>query len=92
MTALIRTIMQLAVARLLTAPFGGTLHTLLDVAGLTETQVVDVATVVALGLIVGASKLAARSERLAKAVRVWNLILSWGRSATDPSYVPRHVA
>lgn len=91
MTALIRTVMQVAVSRLLATPFGEALFPLLEQTGVTEERLADYLTVVVLGLGVAAARVLKANRFGAKAVEWANLILSWGRTAAGPGYEPKHL-
>ena len=91
MTAFVRIVMQLLVARLLAIGPIGDLADLLFDSGVTEDQLVDGATIVALGLLVAIPKLLESTGWGARIVEWWNLILSWGRSASGPEYQPKHL-
>lgn len=92
MTALVRTIMQVAIARLLASPLGEWAYPLLDQTGVTEERLADYATVVVLGAGVAVAR-ALKSQPLGARIVEWaNLILSWGRTAAGPEYQAKHLA
>jgi len=90
MTAFVRIVMQVIVARLLAVGPIGTLAEHLFEAGITHDQIVDGATIFAIGLLVVIPKLLESTGWGSTVVEWWNLILSAGRSRTGPAYVGKH--
>lgn len=91
MTALIRTLMQVVIARILATPIGEWAYPLLADLNITEERLADYGTIVVLGLGVGAAKVLKSTDIGAKTVEWVNLILSWGRSAAGPEYQAKHL-
>lgn len=91
MTALIRTTMQVVIARVLATPLGDLIYPLLDATGLTEERLADTLTIVVLGLGVGLGRILKSTSWGGRIVEWVNLVLSWGRSAAGPAYQPKHL-
>lgn len=90
MTALIRTVMQLLIARLLATPVGGWAYPVFEATGVTAERLADIATVFVLGLGVAAARFVRSTGWGAYVVAYANMILSLGRSAGGPAYVGKH--
>lgn len=92
MTALIRTAMQLGIARVLATPIGLAAFEFLEPLGMTAERLADYATVIVLGAGVALAR-ALKSHPIGARLVEWvNLILSWGRTVAGPEYQPKHLA
>lgn len=89
MTAIVRTLAQFAVARLLAV---GPVAALVETLGWHPDQITDWLTAVTLGLLILVPDALARYGWGARVVHWWNLIISLGRSTEGPSYRGRHEA
>lgn len=89
MIRFIRIGMQVAIARILATGPGAALWEQVELFGLSEEAVVDAATLFLVGVLVALAEVAKRHPLTAKVERGWNLIISLGQSAADPTYEKR---
>lgn len=87
MTALVRSLIQLLLARLLATGTGAALISLLATAGISEEDLVNYATVVAFGFMVQMGRILGSLPAGEMLAKWWNLIVSAGTSRDNPSYI-----